>query len=221
VGWRGQENISALGMYEKPRTAKRRRLRTVPAVSTSLGVRRSRPCLSPSTASHEVNNVQPRASYKCASTLVDDGQHNASRTSQSPSITKAAVLAAEYEEFAFHGLLKCTRIGEDMTYNIQFTLPLISELLKPPINPEALAICSSREALSKSRVAAKNIAHSKKHQAPSQLVQKRFPWTTEEDAILLKMKDKGNCSWEEICVALPNHTSGSIQVRYSTRRRRG
>lgn len=50
---------------------------------------------------------------------------------------------------AFQGFLKRTRIGDDMTYNLGFKLPSISEHLHLLINSKALDISSSREAPAK------------------------------------------------------------------------
>ena len=129
----------------------------------------------------------------------------------------AAVLVAEHKEWPFHGVLRRTRIGDDTMFNLEFKLPSILEHLNLPINPEALAICSSREALSKPLVADEAATHSKIYQALSRPPKKRALWTSEEDAALVKMRGEKNCSWKEICAALPNHPLGSIQVRYSTK----
>jgi hypothetical protein len=40
--------------------------------------------------------------------------------------------------------------------------------------------------------------------------------TPEEEATLLQMKNDGY-SWEEISAALPRRSTGTIQVRYSTK----
>jgi hypothetical protein len=45
---------------------------------------------------------------------------------------------------------------------------------------------------------------------------KRVPWTAEEDATVLKMRDEGGCSWEEIHDALPHRTPEAIQGHYYT-----
>jgi hypothetical protein len=105
--------------------AKRRKRRSAPAVTAPLHVRRSRRLLPPSTTSLEIDNVQPQADHGCPSILVNDEQHYASRTSRSPVAT-GAVPVAEYQEWPFHGFLKRTWIGDDITYNLEFKLPLTS-----------------------------------------------------------------------------------------------
>ncbi len=60
-------------------------------------------------------------------------------------------------------------------------------------------------------------AHSQARPAVLQAKRKRVPWTAEDNAILRRMKEVDDCSWEEIHAALSNHTLGSIQVHYSTK----
>ena len=78
------------------RPAKRRKLRSAPAVTAPLYLRRSRPLVSPSTTSLEVDDAQPQADHGCSSTFVDNEQYHASRTSRSPPTAAEAVLFAEY-----------------------------------------------------------------------------------------------------------------------------
>jgi hypothetical protein len=127
-----------------------------------------------------------------------------------------SVPVAEYQEWPFKGFLKRIRIGDDVTYNLEFKLPSISEQLHLPIDPKALDIFPSKEALAKVPIYHGAAAHSKIHQAPLQPKKKRkhVKWTTEEDATVLKMRDEDGCSWEEIHHALSHRTSGTIQTHY-------
>ena len=70
--------------------------------------------------------------------------------------------AAEYEEWPFQGFLKRTKIGDDVTYNLEFKLPSMSEHLHLPINPEALDTCSG-ETPAKVPIHHDAAAHSKTH----------------------------------------------------------
>ena len=90
--------------------------------------------------------------------------------------------------------LKRTRIGDDVTYNLEFKLPSISEHLHLLINPEALDICSSKQAPAKVPIHHDAAAYSKIHQAPLQPKKRRVKWTAEEDATLLQMRND-RCSW--------------------------
>jgi len=126
------------------------------------------------------------------------------RTSRSPSATVESVPYAEYQEWPFQGFLKRTKIGDDVTYNLEFKLPSISEHLHLPINPAVLDI--NRDAA----------AHSKIHQAPSKPKKSKVPWTEEEDIKLLQMWNESR-SWEYIFAELPHRSEGSIRVRCSTK----
>jgi len=86
---------------------------------------------------------------------------------------------AEYQEWPFQGFLKRTMIGDDVTYNLEFKLPSISEHFHLPINPAAMDI--NHDAA----------AHSKIHQAPLKPKKSKIPWTEEEDIMLLQMWDEG------------------------------
>jgi hypothetical protein len=61
-------------------------------------------------------------------------------------------------------------------------LPYISGRLNLPINPEALHICSSREAPAKAAIPHEAAAHSKMYPAALRPQIKHAPWTPEEDA---------------------------------------
>lgn len=174
---------------EDPRPARRRKSRSAPAVTPPLHLRRSPPLGSPSTTRHEIDEAQPQDDHGCSSTFVDDEQHRASRTSQ---------------EWPFQGFLKRTKIGDDMTYNLEFKLPSISEHLHLPINPVALDI--NHDAA----------AHSKIHQAPLKPKKSKILWTEEEDIKLLQMWNEGR-SWEYIFAALPSRSEGTIRVHCSTK----
>jgi hypothetical protein len=76
-------------------------------------------------------------------------------------------------------------------YNLEFKLPRVLEHLGLPINPEALDICSSREALPKTVTRHEADASSKIRQALLQPQKKRVKWTPEEENTVLQMKDGG------------------------------
>ena len=89
-----------------------------------------------------------------------------------------------------------------MTYNLEFKLPLISEYLHLPIDPNALDI--NHDAA----------AYSQIHQAP--LKPKKNKWTEAEDIKLAQMWNEGHL-WEYIFAALPHRSKGTIRVRCSTK----
>jgi len=193
-------------------------MHTKRAVTPPLHLRRSLPGKSPPTTRPEIDEAQSQDDHGCSSTFVGE-QHCASRTSRSPSAVSEAVPVAEYQEWPFQGFLKRIRIGDDVTFNLEFKLPSISEHLHLPIDPKALDICSSKEAPAKVPTHHEAAAHSKTRQAPLKPRKGRAKWTkwtTEEDATLLQMKNHG-CSWEVIHAALPHRSIGTIQVHYSTK----
>jgi hypothetical protein len=203
---------------EDPRLAKRRKPRSARTLTPPLHLRRSPPLGPPLTTRPEIDKAQSQDDHGCSSTFIDE-QHCASRTSRSPSAASEAVLVAEYQEWPFQDFLKRTRIGDNMTYNLEFKLPSISEHLHLPIDPKALDICSSKEAPAKVPTYYEAAAHSKTRRALLQFMKKRkhVKWTIEEDATLLQMRNDG-CSWEEIAKALPHRTPKTIQVHFSTSR---
>ena len=209
---------------EDPRPAKRRKSRSAPAATPTtsrehtpeLHVGQPGPLVALSTATPEIDDAQPQVDHQCPSTFVDNSHQHASPTSRSPSVASEAVPVAEYQEWPFQGFLKRIRIGDDVTYNLEFKLPSISEHLHLPIDPKALDICSSKEAPAMASTHHEAAAHSKTLQAPLQPKKKRkhVQWTAEEDATVLKMRDEDGCSWEEIHNDLPHRTPGTIQAHY-------
>lgn len=155
--------------------------------------------------------------YECRATSIDNSHHDASRASRSPSAVSEAVTLAEYLEWAIQGFLKRTRIGDAVTYHLEFKLPSFSELLYFPSSPEASGLYSRKEARLKCQYQTSHsaVVYSKTRPIKSRLPTKRILWTEEEDDILVRMKEDG-CSWEEISDALPFRTPGAIQVYYST-----
>ena len=73
-----------------------------------------------------------------SSTYINNEQHHASRTSQSPSTTTEAVPAAEYQEWPFQGFFKRTRIGSITSFNLDFHLTYVPERLELSGRSEAL-----------------------------------------------------------------------------------
>jgi hypothetical protein len=128
-----------------------------------------------------------------------------------------SALVAEYQEWPFYGFLKCTKIGNETTYNLEFQLSHVPERLLLPVLSEALGMRSNKETSAEATTPHNLVAHSKVRPATLLSKRKRVPWKPEEDAMILKMREEDGCSWEEIHRALPHRTIGTIQVRYSTK----
>ena len=152
-------------------------------------------------------------------TPVDNNHHHTPQTSRNPSITVESAPFVEYQEWPFQGFLKRTKIGSETMYNLEFKLPYISGCLNVPINPKALDTCSSMEAPARAAIPHEAATHSKMYPAALPAQTKRAPWTPEEDATLLRMRNEG-CPWEDIHTALPHRSKGTIQVHYSVKLKR-
>ncbi|PVH70774.1 hypothetical protein DL98DRAFT_123429 [Cadophora sp. DSE1049] len=196
---------------EDPRPAKRRKPRSASTVTPTTSrrhapkvhVRQPGPFVALSTATPEINDAQLQVDHECQSTFVVNSHQHTSRPSRSPSEASEATPVTEHRQWPFQGFLKCTRIGDNVTYNLEFKLPSVSEYVHIPIHPAVLEIDH------------KVAAHSKTRQAPLKSKKSRAQWSEAEDAILRTRKD--GCSWEEIHEGLPGRSMGAIQVRYSTK----
>jgi len=168
---------------------------------------RGRQSLTPLSATQlKIDDVQSETDHRRAPTLMDDEPHSARRISRRPSATGESLPVVEHWGWPFRGFLKCTRIGNETTYNLEFQLPNISEQLNPPIAPEALGIGSGKE--SSARVATCHKARAQSKESLAALPQtRRLPRTTQEDAKIVEIRDDG-CSWDGIQAALLRQTKG-------------
>ena len=199
---------------EDPRPAKRRKPRSEPAMTAPPYLRQSRPLVSHSTTSLDINDAQPQAD--CGRSTLFNDELNTPRPARSPSTPTESVPIAEYQEWPFQGFLKRTKIGNETTYNLEFQLPRIPEHLYLPIPSEALGIGCNMGTSPEVGARHSAVAHFEVRPATLRPKRKRIPWKSEENETILKMK-KGGCSWEEIHHALPDRTPGAIQVQYSTK----
>ena len=78
--------------------------------------------------------------FKENKSTIDEHRHT-SQTFRSPCA--ATELTAEYQEWPFQGFLQWTKIGDDITYNLEFKLPPISDHLNLLVNTKTFTICSS------------------------------------------------------------------------------
>lgn len=212
--------------YEGPRPAKRRR-RPSPAdsdVALTPPYKRSPTprlgrlnSLTPPVATQdEIFAAQSQAGYGCPLSPIDGSWSMRAQTSRTPSLTAESMPAADavYEEWPLQGFLKRTKIGNQITFNLEFNLKHLPEVLELSIPSEALGISSDGPASSR-----RAVAHSKMHGAALTPQIKGAPWTAEEDATLLDMRKRQGRSWDDIQAAFPNRSKATIQVRYSTKLR--
>ncbi len=92
------------------------------------------------TVTPEIDDEEPQADDGCPATFIDNSRHHASQTSQSPSTAAEVIPVAEYQKWPFQGFLKCIMIRDDVTYNLEFKLPSISEHFHLSINLAAMNI---------------------------------------------------------------------------------
>lgn len=196
---------------ESPRPAKQRRPCLAP-----LDVCQSCSLTLPSTADLEVKDARPQAKDECPQTSIHDKHHHTSRISRNPSAATDSIPVTEYREWPFQGFLKRTKIRDNVAYKLEFELPLTSEHLYLPIDPEILDISSRREIAARSLISHDIVAYSKTYQTSLRPRRNRIRWTAEEDATLLRMWKDG-CLWEDIAAALPGRSIGAIRVRCSTK----
>jgi hypothetical protein len=130
-------------------------------------------------------------------------------SSRSPSARHESVTFAVYQEWPFQGFLKRTRIGNETTYNLEFKLPRMSELLSLPIE-------TFDDKDVPTTPATRPKAPYPKVSTATSRPRTRVGWKEEDDTRLVDMKRSG-CSWKEIYAALPDRTPGTIQVRWSTK----
>jgi hypothetical protein len=173
----------------------------------------TQPHRSLSTATERVH-VQPKTGRTRTRNSTAAKQLHTPHPSRSPSATTESVPAAEYQEWPLRGFLKSARIGNDTSFNLEFHLVSVPEHLE--LSALCKALCDNDQPPIQPQILHSTIAHSKTRNFQSTPSRKRAPWTAEEDTTLVTMKEE-NCSWEEISAALPTHSQGSIQVRYSTR----
>ncbi|KAG0644942.1 hypothetical protein D0Z07_9333 [Hyphodiscus hymeniophilus] len=198
---------------EDVRPTKRRRRHSVSAVASPH--RQHSPTI---TTSIEAGDAQPQLEHECLSAVLDKKQHHDSRHSRSSSKVIEALPAAEYQEWPFQGFLKCTRVGKETTYNLEFRLPFTYDHPHFPTDSLEVAFCSRENARPRPlyRTSHSPFVYSKTRSAKAKLPTTRNLWTKQEDRIVVQMKADG-CSWEDIRDALPHRSMGSIQVRYSTK----
>lgn len=208
---------------EDPRPAKRRKSGIVSAVTPPLHLLRSSPAGSPLTTRPEIDEAQTYADDERSSTsIIQNVQQRALRTSRSPSTTVEAAPVDEDQEWPLQAFLKRTSVKGDRVYSLEFKLSLTSQHLNISINPAALDIYSSNEVPAKVPIHHSASAHSKVHHVPLKSNKMRAGWTRwteEEDTKLVTLKADGE-SWEDIHAALPGRSIGSIKVRLSTKFKR-
>ncbi|KAH6716464.1 hypothetical protein BKA61DRAFT_603193 [Leptodontidium sp. MPI-SDFR-AT-0119] len=200
---------------EDPRPAKRRKPRSAPTVTTPLHLRQSRPRVSHSATSVEIDDARPRADCGYRSTLVDDEHHYTPRTSRSPPAPAKSAPVAEYQSGPSR-FLQAYQDRQRDSVESRVLIIICHEAPPSSCPSEALGIRSNKEASAEVGTSHSAVAHSEARPATLRPKRKRVPWESEENETILKMKKEGY-SWEEIHHALPDRTPGAIQVQSTPR----
>ena len=173
---------------------------------------------SPNTSDEDDEDPRPAKRQKFSSTRtdntltppdeptpVDNDDHHTSPTSRSPSLTVESAPVAEYREWPFQGFLKRITIGNQTTYNLEFTLPRIPEHLDLSLHSEVLS-AGSRELSAEAVVTHKAVASRK----PGKEL------TEEQESLLAKMVHEDK-TWAEIGQRFPGHTLLSLKENFFTK----
>jgi hypothetical protein len=200
---------------ENPRPAKRGRPSPVsPSVlPTPPFERSSKPCLRqphsltlPSTTQPEIDESPSQADHGHLSTQIDDGHYyTPPPTSRSPSVVAESAPVAEYQEWPFQGFLKRVTIGNQTTYNLEFSLPRIPEHLNLSLHSEDLSD-SSEESSIEATVSRRAVTSRK----PSKEL------TKDQESLLAKMVHDDQ-TWTEIGQHFPGHTLQSLKENFFTK----
>ena len=143
-----------------------------------------------------------------------------SRKSSSPSPTgdeePTSNAGAAYQEWPMRGFFKLITIGNEVHYGMEFSLEDVQQLCAAAF-PLHTSSASSNASFSArpSRRAQPFSACDRAKNAPSRSKRPRF--TEEEDTKLVDLKERRGWSWEDIQRSFPGRTTGSLQVRYSTK----
>ncbi|KAH7418908.1 hypothetical protein BKA64DRAFT_655560 [Cadophora sp. MPI-SDFR-AT-0126] len=82
-----------------------------------------------STTQFEIGDAQSKTDLAHPPKSVNNDHHYAPPSSRSPSDTEESASAAEYKEWPFQGFLKRVTIGNQITYNLEFSLSHVPEHL--------------------------------------------------------------------------------------------
>ena len=143
-----------------------------------------------------------------------------STASRSSSSDMESQLGADYQELPFQGFLKCTRIGRETTYNLEFSLPDLPGSFRPSIYLQPLNSRSCRETVRRLVSPQLCASHAKRSRPALRKQTKRLQYTAEEDNLLVDLKKRG-LPWIKIHQAFnrafPERSIQTLQVRYCTK----
>ncbi|PVH70471.1 hypothetical protein DL98DRAFT_597783 [Cadophora sp. DSE1049] len=138
---------------------------------------------------------------------VNDDHHYTPPSSRSTSDTEESASAAEFQEWLFQGFLKRVTIGNQFTYNLEFSLSHVPKHLSLSLHSEDLGT-SSRESSVEAAVSRRAVT--------SRKLGKEL--TKNQESRLAKMVHDDE-TWAEIGRHFPGHTLQSLKDNYFTKQR--
>ena len=128
--------------------------------------------------------------------------------------------SAVYQEWPMRGFFKLITIGNEVRYGMEFSLEDAQQLCATafPLHTSSAgsnASLSARPTRPAQPFSVCNRADNASGATQSRNKRPRF--TADEDAKLVDLKEGRGWSWEDIQREFPGRSTGSLQVRYSTR----
>ncbi|KAH7374060.1 hypothetical protein BKA64DRAFT_256163 [Cadophora sp. MPI-SDFR-AT-0126] len=199
---------------ENPQPAKKRRLsRVSPDMPPTPPLEHSpKPCggqphsVKPSSTTQlEIGDAQSQTDLAHPPSSVNNDQHCTPLNSRNPSHTVEPASAVHYQEWPFQGFLKRVRIGDRMTYNLEFSLSHVPEHLSLSLHSGGLST-SSRESSVEAAVSRRAVTSRK----PGKEL------TENQERLLAKMVHDDK-TWTEIGGHFPGHTLQSLKENFFTK----
>lgn len=201
---------------ENPRPTKRRRLSPAPPdIPPTPPPEQSSPkpnslaqahsATPSSTTQFEIGNAQSQTGLAHPSTSINNDHLFAPPSSRSPSDTQKSASAAGYQEWPFQGFLKRVTIGNQITYNLEFSLSHVPNHLSLSLHSEVLGTSSWES--SAEAVVSRRAATSRK---PGKEL------TENQESLLAKMI-RDDKTWAEIGRHFPGHTLQSLKENFFTK----
>ncbi|OBT86396.1 hypothetical protein VE02_05284 [Pseudogymnoascus sp. 03VT05] len=142
-----------------------------------------------------------------------------------------STLGAGYQEYPLQGFLKCVRIGQETTYNLDFRLLDLPDSFRPSIGLHISNSTSSGESVGGSAHSRVCASHTKGSPPAVQKQRKRPPlrdrimsrrgrqstYSAADDELLVQLKEDDKLPRDEIAKSFPGRTKGTLQVHYSTK----
>ncbi|KAH7342186.1 hypothetical protein BKA65DRAFT_478089 [Rhexocercosporidium sp. MPI-PUGE-AT-0058] len=161
-----------------------------------------------STTQLEIGDAQSQTGHAHPPTSVNNDHHYTPLTPltpRSPSDTVESAPVAEYQELPFQGFLKRVTIGDQMTYNLEFSLSHIPEHLNLSLYSEVLS-ASSRESSTEDALSRRAVTSRKPGKQLTKNQESRLAKIVHEDK-----------TWAEIRRHFPGHTLQSLKENFFTK----